>query len=185
MTQDVKQLTETVLNSIVRHADGAEQSDDITIMNLYYRPEDTTLYHKSLLMENKMVEVKRLAEYVEQIGEDLHLDMKTQTQLNLALEEAVVNVINYAYPAGENGKIGLQVTYAEDERKLKFVLSDSGTPFNPTNVPEVDVTKKLEDRQIGGLGIFLVKKMMDTVEYRYFDKKNELFMTKIIGSAEE
>ncbi len=185
MTQDVKQLTETVLNSIVRHADGAEQSDDITIMNLYYRPEDTTLYHKSLLMENKMVEVKRLAEYVEQIGEDLHIGMKTQTQLNLALEEAVVNVINYAYPASENGKIGLQATYAEDERKLKFVLSDSGTPFNPTNVPEVDVTKKLEDRQIGGLGIFLVKQMMDTVEYRYFDKKNELFMTKIIDSAEE
>ena len=111
--------------------------------------------------------------------------MKTQTQLNLALEEAVVNVINYAYPASENGKSGVQATYAEDERKLKFVLSDSGTPFNPTNVPEVDVTKKLEDRQIGGLGIFLVKQMMDTVEYRYFDKKNELFMTKIIDSAEE
>ena len=96
--------------------------------------------------------------------------------MNLAIEEAVVNVINYAYPAGTHGVINIKAQ-ANDER-LKFTIIDSGTPFDPTLKEDTDITLSADQRPIGGLGIHLVRQLMDTINYEYTDGQNVLSLRK-------
>ena len=98
--------------------------------------------------------------------------------LNLALEEAVVNVMNYAYPKGTVGTVTIDAE-ASDER-LKFVITDTGQPFDPTAQADADVTLSIEERPIGGLGIFLVRQIMDTVAYQRLNGVNQLTLLKMM-----
>ena len=99
--------------------------------------------------------------------------------LNLAVEEWVANVINYAYPKGTRGHVELTAEISGDV--LTLVVKDHGIPFDPTQHEEVDVDAELDDRPIGGLGIFLVRSIMDTMEYqRTPDGYNVLTLTKKI-----
>jgi sigma-B regulation protein RsbU (phosphoserine phosphatase) len=96
--------------------------------------------------------------------------------INLALEEAVVNVMTYAYPQETTGNVDIEAM-ANDER-LKFTISDWGTPFDPTAQKEVDTTLSAEERPIGGLGIHLVRHIMDSINYERTDGKNVLTLRK-------
>lgn len=132
---------------------------------------------KKIEIVNKMDEMDKIADFVEQIGEELNLSIALVTSINLALEEAIANVIMYAYPKGEENKpIILTAEYENDE--LDFILSDKGTPFDPTKVPEADITLPIEKRPIGGLGIFLIRKIMGEVTYQRIDGENKLKMSK-------
>jgi anti-sigma regulatory factor (Ser/Thr protein kinase) len=119
-----------------------------------------------------VAEVPMLAAWVEQLGEEIGLDMPEVFQLNLALEEAVVNVMNYAYE-GE-GLIKLSVDSKGQE--VIFKLEDEGREFDPTQVEDPDITLSAEEREIGGLGIFLVQQFMESVDYCRKDGKNILTM---------
>ena len=88
----------------------------------------------------------------------------------------MTNVILYAYPPKIDGTVDIDATIRKDS--LQFVITDKGSPFDPTVVPEADTTLGVEDRPIGGLGIYLVRKLMDSVEYEYTDGKNILTLTK-------
>lgn len=134
----------------------------------------------SLTLACDTSQTERLGEWMEMVCEQAGFDAATSTKLNIAVEEAVVNVMNYAYPAGTVGNVDIDAEF--DDGKLTFVLSDSGTPFDPTQTGEPDLTLGAEDRPIGGLGIFLVRQIMDSVEYRYSDGKNILTLTKNIQS---
>ena len=131
---------------------------------------------KNLTLPNDVQEVPRLAAFVEDICEVAGIDMGTTMKMNLAIEEAVVNVMNYAYPSGVKGEVRIEAGLREGY--VEFVISDDGTPFNPTEVEDADTTLSAEDRQIGGLGIFLVKHFMDIVEYKYVDGQNVLTLRK-------
>ncbi len=136
---------------------------------------------RQITLPNDVQEVPRLAEFVEAVCDEAGVDMLTTMQLNLALEEAVVNVMNYAYPAGTQGDVRLAVQVEGDT--LTFVLSDSGTPFDPTAKEDADTTLSAEERPIGGLGILLVKQLMDTVAYQRADGQNILTLTKKLGES--
>jgi anti-sigma regulatory factor (Ser/Thr protein kinase) len=97
-------------------------------------------------------------------------------QMNLAIEEAVVNVMDYAYPEGVKGYVDIEVW--ADEQWLTFVITDSGKPFDPTTKGEVDITLSAEERDIGGLGIYLVRQIMDSIGYEYKDGHNVLTLKK-------
>jgi sigma-B regulation protein RsbU (phosphoserine phosphatase) len=99
-------------------------------------------------------------------------------QLNLAIEEAVVNVMNYAYPKGVKGMVNIDATISS--KGLKFVINDNGTPFDPTAKAEVDTTLSAEERNIGGLGIHLIRQIMDSINYEYIDGRNVLTLLKKI-----
>lgn len=101
--------------------------------------------------------------------------------VRLACEEVVVNIISYAYPAGANGYIELDVTNTDKE--LRIEICDGGRPFNPIEKQAPDLTQCLEERAIGGLGIFLILHMMDRVTYRYEEGKNKLVLTKNISGG--
>ena len=98
-------------------------------------------------------------------------------QIDLTVEEIFVNIANYAYP-GTFGKARVSIEPLEDPAGIRIVFTDQGIPYNPLKKPDPDITLSVKDRPIGGLGIYLVKKQMDLVEYRYEDECNILTLTK-------
>ena len=104
------------------------------------------------------------------------MDQAHAMSLNLALEEAVTNIILYAYPEGSGGQVDLNVVIHGD--RLDFTLTDSGIPFDPTAANMPDITLDATDRPVGGLGIYLVRSIMDSVTYERVDGKNVLSMIK-------
>lgn len=129
-----------------------------------------------LVLKNEIAEINRLATFIEGLGDELNLSPDLVFNLNLVLEEAVSNVILYAYSKDEHQEIVL--TAKKSDKNLIFVLTDSGKEFDPTRVPDADVTLSAEERQIGGLGIFLIRQIMNKVEYRRVEGKNVLTLGK-------
>lgn len=132
----------------------------------------------TLSINNNLTEISQLEPFMEKLAEAYGISPDVQFQLNLALDEALANSINYAYPEGTEGSIILE---AETEGNMLVLrLMDYGTPFDPTLQGDVDTTLSVEQRPIGGLGIFLIKKMMDDVTYVRQEEKNILTMKKLI-----
>ena len=131
---------------------------------------------KKLVIKNDISEISKLAVFIDELGEEMNLTPELNFNLNLVLEEAISNVILYAYGKEEQKEISL-VAYLSDNN-LVFVLTDSGMEFDPTKVPDADVTLSAEEREIGGLGIYLIRQIMNTVEYQRIDGKNVLTMRK-------
>ena len=151
--------------------DGAEQSDDLTMLVIRFMGNDNTL-----CMSNDIEELNKLEPFLNGIFERENLDMSMLPQIDLALEEAVTNIIMYAYPEGEKGTAELTVEVADGQ--ISATLIDSGTPFNPLQQQEANLDVSLEERKIGGLGIHLIREIMDVVEYAYEDGRNVLKMKK-------
>ena len=155
----------------------AEQSDDLTMLAIQYSKRTLeVLYQNHITLPNDVQTVPQLNAFVDEVCETAGFDMSTTMKINLAIEEAVVNVMNYAYPNGMKGYVDIDAQI-NDER-LKFVISDSGTPFDPTALSEVDTTLSAEERSIGGLGIHLIRQIMDTINYERIDGKNLLTLRK-------
>ena len=133
---------------------------------------------RHLLLQNDIRQIPQLADFVETIAQESNLDQSMAMTLNLALEEAVTNVIMYAYPKGSQGLVDLEAIVRKDS--LVFILSDSGKPFDPTAAPSADISLNVEERPIGGLGIYMVMNIMDKVVYRRDNDRNILTMTKKI-----
>jgi len=131
---------------------------------------------RSLTLPNDVETIPQLNEFIDTVAEAIGLDMSLTMSLNLAIEEAVVNVMDYAYPPGEKGDVTIDVCVSDEW--LQFIISDAGTPFDPTQKEEADTTLSVDERPIGGLGIFLVRQLMDTIHYQYVDGKNVLTLKK-------
>ena len=117
--------------------------------------------------------------FVEETLEGFECPMKIQTAICVALEEVFVNVARYAYPDSE-GDMTLHIGFDEQSRDVTFRMSDKGIPFDPLKKPDPDITLSAEEREIGGLGIFITKKTMDAVTYAYEKGENILTMIKKI-----
>ena len=125
-------------------------------------------------------EVDKLPEvlaFVDGLLEENGCPMKTQMQIEIALEEVFVNIAHYAYPDG-TGDAAIRVSITPGS--IEITLIDSGIPYDPLKKPDPDVTLSAEERQIGGLGIFMTKKLMDSIAYKYSDSKNILTIKKYI-----
>lgn len=133
---------------------------------------------KELKLKNQMEELERVNLFVEEIGEELGLDMELQMNLNLVIEEMVVNVISYAYPEGKVADI--ELVAESDGKELTFVLSDQGKEFDPTLREAADMDVNPAERDLGGMGIYIVKNIMNEVSYQRLEGKNLLTMTKEI-----
>ena len=111
---------------------------------------------------------------------DIPKDESLQFKIRLSIEEAVENVVRYAYDGGL-GWIEVGTELDSEGVMLTILLRDAGVPFNPLEIPDPDVTLSVEDRKVGGLGIFLCKQMMDHIDYKYEDGCNVLTMYKRVA----
>ena len=117
--------------------------------------------------------------FVDLTLEDCGCPMKIQTAICVAIEEIFVNIAHYAYGDGE-GDMTLSIAFDEESRSITFRMSDQGSPFDPLKKPDPDITLSADEREIGGLGIFITKKTMDSLEYSYENGENILTMIKKI-----
>ncbi|MDD4646072.1 MAG: ATP-binding protein [Bacteroidales bacterium] len=135
---------------------------------------------KILQVNNQIDELARVAEFLEELGDDWELPMPLVLSLNLVLEEALTNTILYGFD--DENQHTITVGFSFDGEILGITLMDDGHEYDPTLKEDPDITLAAEDRQIGGLGIFLIKKTMDTVIYQRKENKNYLILTKKIKS---
>ncbi len=131
---------------------------------------------ETLTLKNDVHEVTKLSSFEKALFEKIGLEDALASKMRLAVEEAVVNVMEYAYPIGEEGEI--EVCMTADGECLTVVVTDAGTPFDPTLKEGVDISLSAEERQIGGLGIHLLRALMDDVHYEYLNGRNTLTLTK-------
>ena len=171
-----REMVESLSRSAHAFVGTAPQSDDLTMLFLRYRPGD--LLCKQISLSTHTEEVSRLSDFLKEVCASLKLEHKTALGIRLAVEEMVVNVINYAYPENREGTV---FVYADSDRsELRFTIVDSGTPFDPTAVIPASTTLDAESRPIGGLGILLARKIMDSVSYCRKENNNVLTLTKSI-----
>ena len=174
-----RQILDTVLQGVHAFVKDADQSDDLTMLSLRYTPgQFSTQLSEKLTLSCNLERVPELNDFIRSIAEKLNLDETVTGQVQLAVEEAVVNVMNYAYPEGRTGFVTVKVM--SDGHELRIVVIDSGVAFDPTSKEKADTTLSVEDRPIGGLGIFLVRELMDSINYERVDNRNILMMIKNI-----
>ena len=171
--QIIKRMSDTVHTFV----GDAEQSDDLTMLAIQYiKQQRDVKLQKTIVLTNNTQEVPRLAAFVDEMCEALGFSATDTMQMNLAMEEAVVNVMDYAYPPGTRGDINIEAQ--SNDVRLKFTITDSGAPFDPTVKADVDTTLSAEERPIGGLGIYMVRQIMDSINYERIDGRNVLTLRK-------
>ncbi len=179
-------ITKSLLAQTRSFVGKAEQSDDITILVLtYFQNIKHGFYSNKRQLEivNKVDEINRLTAFINQFCKDWMIDDDSAGKLNLAAEEIVSNIIKYAFSDAKQHIINIVATYEADYITMMF--HDDGTPFNPFQKDNPDVTAPLEERKIGGLGIYFVKQLMDSIEYDFRGGKNTLTVMKKINHLKD
>ncbi len=145
---------------------------------LYYREQD------ALVLPAKLSSLDTLNAWISDIAVELALPKKVTRHLYIAVDEIAANIISYANIDGADKScpvITLRISFDSAKRMLTLVFSDNGIPFNPLELEEPDIFAPEHEREIGGLGVLLVKKLMDSVEYYHSDGQNILTLRKIVN----
>ena len=170
----ISQMTEAVHQFV----GDAEQNDDLTMMAIQYIWQQSDMCTQSIVLSNDTNEVSQLNTFVKEVCQTIGFDDKVTMEVRTAVDEAVVNVMRYAYPQGKHGDVKIEA--AHNDQKLKFTIIDSGKPFDPTIQAEVDTTLPANKRNLGGLGIHIIRQNMDSINYERIDTLNVLTLWKKI-----
>ena len=135
----------------------------------------------SLHIKNDLFEIKRMAEELEDWCHEQSISEDIAFQLDLVLDEMVSNVIRHGIK--DSGQHIIEVNLHRDGQQLILEIEDDGIPFNPFDAPVPDITKPIEERRPGGLGVFLVRQMMDSLDYERRNGKNYLLIKKSLEEA--
>ena len=134
-------------------------------------------YNKELHIDASVDKLPEVLAFIDENLEQLECPMKKQMQIDVAVEELFVNISQYAYTSGK-GRASLQLSFDEETRTLSITFIDDGVPYNPLEKEDPDTTLSAEQRQIGGLGIFMVKKSVDDMIYERKNGQNILTILK-------
>lgn len=186
-TGTVKECIERMEAAVAVFAEGGKQSDDLTMLGirLFRNMSDKGACRRAesglmrMVFTNSMDIVSEIPAAVNRIGNRFQLDSEAMGRLCLMLEEALVNVVSYAYPAGENGEIEVVVASGVpgDGGEVMVEIIDGGVPFDPTVAAAPDTEAPLEERSIGGLGIYLIRSLATRVDYRRENGRNHFSFT--------
>jgi anti-sigma regulatory factor (Ser/Thr protein kinase) len=133
----------------------------------------------TLSVDSKIENFSAVKEWLQSILDQIDCEGKPAKQLFIAVDEIFTNIVNYAY---ENiGKIELLATFNQTDNTLKITIKDNGFAYNPLEKPDPDIAKRIKDKTIGGLGVFMVKKLTDSIEYYRQENENILILNKKIN----
>lgn len=169
-----KDVLLSIRNDVNNFANGVEQSDDITLLGIKYKgfKDLKDVGAASILLNASVGKFPNLIAWLENLCEQLNMPQASKVKLQIAVEEIFVNISTYAYPP----KIGkVEIIFKKiKNNQVEMHFIDTGTPYNPLDVPNPDITLSAEERPIGGLGIFMVKKSVDFIDYKFKNGKNIL-----------
>ncbi len=171
-----KSLLENIQRAVDTYADGTVQFDDVTMLCLEYRGEDAG---KEIAVDAEPANLPKVTDFINEQLEQMGCSMKKQMQIDVAVDEVFTNIASYAYTP-EKGKAWVRIEKQENPAAAVLTFADTGVPYDPTGREEPDLTLSAEEREIGGLGIVLVRKMMDEISYEYRDGKNVLTLKKYL-----
>ena len=170
---------EHVLESVRRAADefvqDAEQFDDLTMLCLEYNGNPTE--QNEMDIEATVENLPRVQDFVEKQLQTACCPEKARMQIAVAVEEIFINIASYAYVPSK-GKAAVRVELSEAPAAVTITFADRGEPYDPLAREDPDIHMPVEERGIGGLGIFMTKKLMDDVSYEYKDGQNILTLKK-------
>ncbi|MFT7245387.1 MAG: sigma-B regulation protein RsbU (phosphoserine phosphatase) [Candidatus Azotimanducaceae bacterium] len=180
-TADPKSLVAATLASVEAFAGTAEQADDITILAVTYLADAQaeTSQHCEITIVNQLTEIDRVNDSFNELAEQCGIPMPLSFRVNMVFDELLANIISHAYTDEESHSIEIDITCSND--KLSITISDDGAPFNPFTREDPDITLSLDDREIGGLGIHLVKNAMDETIYQRRHNRNVVILIKNIS----
>lgn len=135
---------------------------------------------KALRVNNQLEELVRVEAFLEELGGEWGLSLSLVLSLNLVLEEALTNIIAYGYDDTDTHVIG--IVFQKSGEVLGITIIDDGREYDPTLKDDPDITLSAAERPVGGLGIFLIKKIMNTIHYQRKENRNHLILTKNIES---
>ena len=176
---EATELLPTLKADIDEFVGDAPQFDDITMLMLDYKPQKGGERMTTKLFPAKTESLPAVIGFTEETLEAFECPMKTQMAICVAIEELFVNIAHYAYPESE-GDMSLGIGFDTASRTVTFRVTDKGVPFDPLKKADPDITLSAEEREIGGLGIFIAKKTMDSLIYSYENGENILTMMKKI-----
>ncbi len=172
-----RQIIDDLVSDVRHFAGGAPQSDDITVLALLYFGTTKKIGEElEIKLNNKVSELERFNQTLTEFGQHHGLAPRLVHDLNLALEEILTNIISYGYPDNREHEIKVRLSVQPGE--VKAEVEDDGQPFNPLEASEPDTAQSLQERTIGGLGIHLVRKLMDNLEYKRQGDRNLLTIKK-------
>ncbi|MCQ2793533.1 MAG: SpoIIE family protein phosphatase [Bacilli bacterium] len=174
---DVHSLCNRVLNAVKKHSKDVEQSDDITMLCFALNKKES---NDAIVVDAKTKNIETITKYVNKLLDEHNANEDAKKQIDVAIDELFSNICYYAYKKGEKGKAKIVIDFI-DKNHVAIVFEDRGIPYNPLNAKEPDPGVSLEDRKIGGLGIYIVKKTMDKMEYKNVNGHNVLKITKKIN----
>lgn len=173
--QSSEEVIKRVVKDVHHFSAGAPQSDDITLLVLGYTgPKEAHERSLFALLRNDLAELQWLNQLVSDFAEHHGLPSELVFRLTLVLEEIITNVISYGYEDAMEHEISVRLSWEDPDMKIE--VEDDGRPFNPLEAPPPDMVKPLAERPVGGLGIHLVREMMDKLEYRRENDKNLLVL---------
>ncbi len=176
--EKIENIVFAIKEDVEKFAEGQEQADDITMLIFKYNGVKTKTMKKSktktFLLPADVGRISTVIGWLEENCNEAKVPDEYKTKLNLAVEEVFINISTYAYPPKE-GDVEITFKIIEN-RHVQLKFTDSGTPYNPLEKQDPDITLSAKERPLGGLGIFLVKNTMDLVEYEFKDNKNILTM---------
>ncbi len=182
---DPKELLANVSMRAMEFAGEAPQFDDMTMIGFTWLGREggggaaDAVIRQEIILSADIRELDKLNEFLEVQAEHAGCPMRTLMKIQVSAEEIFTNIASYAYPDGQgSAEIVSEITEEDGVPVMTVRFSDSGEPFDPLAMPDPDITAPAEDRDIGGLGIFMVKETMDNVEYRYENGRNILTISK-------
>lgn len=181
--QEPRLFISLMTDAVHQFVGDSEQSDDLTMMAIQYiKQQRDVRMRKSIVLSNDTQEVPRLTAFIDDVCKTVGFDPMVAMQIKIAIEEAVVNVMNYAYPVGTRGDVTIEAI--SNDVRLKFTIIDSGKAFDPTVQADVDTTLSAKERPIGGLGIHIVRQIMDSINYERMNNLNVLTLRKTITNKQ-
>ena len=133
---------------------------------------------KEIILENKLSEIRRISEITEKFCESNNLPMRILFDVNLSLDELLTNIVHYGFDDEKEHSIIVKLSLSKNI--LEITIEDDGKAFNPLNAEPPNLDQSIEDKPIGGLGIYLVKSLMTDINYKRVKNKNILVLTKIV-----
>ena len=172
---DMEEMCKKIKSDVDEFVGDAPQFDDITMLAFKYigTPPLPSVHFDKV----KLTDITAVTEFIETELEKVNCSMKTIIQVNVAIDEICSNIINHGYP-DEKGPLTVSLVIREEESQLFVRFVDEGIPYNPLTKDDPDITLSAEERSIGGLGIYMVKKTMDDIRYKYENNCNILTIRK-------
>jgi len=180
----VNGLLSAIKNEVDNFAEGAEQADDLTMLAFAITNEQnktteiTDNNFKELKITASSSDLDKVINFIDEELTEKNYSAEEKNEICIAVEEVFMNIVNYAYKDLENNQCGEVKIKISADTKTIICFEDKGRPYNPLEQPDPDLNKPIIEREIGGLGIFMVKKMMNSMEYSRKNGKNVLVITK-------